>query len=221
MPAVVSIHFVSLHFSRKLGRHCHSKVTTSTSSKAAASFREPTPAWPEPCVESLAALLPWAAGLGARCVNVTIPPLRSRCSQTGFERYQDALNFAYGLLHAIRFAAEEAGAAVALEAGIGGCLLSPVELREIIDNANSWAVGSVIDADRIAAGGCVEDWLRTLTHRVHAVRLPGDYSRESTGAAPRSGGFESPLNRLLDELRYDRAVILPKGERARGREEAR
>ena len=167
-------------------------------------------------VESLAALLPWAAKLGARCVNVTIPPLQSRCGQAGFARYQDALNFAYGLLHSIRFEAEETGVAVALEPVIGGCLLSPVELREIIDNANSWAVGLVVDADRIAAVGSVEDWLKTLTHRIHAVRLPRDGTVESTGAPP-GGRFDTPVNRLLDELRYDRVVVLPMRERARSR----
>ena len=90
---------------------------------------------------------------------------------------------------------------MALEPVIGGCLLSPVELREIIDNANSWAVGSVVDADRVAAGGCVEDWVRTLAHRIHAVRLAGDSEVPSS--------VESPLNGLLDELRYDRLVIEP------------
>ncbi|MCH7632022.1 MAG: hypothetical protein IIB59_02315 [Planctomycetes bacterium] len=167
-------------------------------------------------VESLAALLPWAAKLGARCVNVTIPPLQSLCGQVGFARYQDALNFAYGLLHSIRFAAEDTGVAVALEPVIGGCLLSPVELREIIDNANSWAVGLVVDADRIAAVGSVEDWLKTLTHRIHAVRLPRDGTVESTGAPP-GGRFDTPVNRLLDGLCYDRVVVLPMRERARSR----
>ncbi len=171
-------------------------------------------------VESLSALLPWAAKLGARCVNVAIPPLQSRCGQAGLARYQDALNFAYGLLHSIRFEAEEAGVAVALEPVIGGCLLSPVELREIIDNANSWAVGSVVDADRIAAVGSVEDWLRTLTHRVHAVRLPRHLATESTGAPQPGSRFDAPVNRLLDELRYDRVVVLPMRERARSRGEA-
>ncbi len=64
-------------------------------------------------------LLNRAATHGARCLNLTIPPVRGSFQAPGpettgmvaFDRYQAALNFAYGLLHELRFEAERLGVA--------------------------------------------------------------------------------------------------------------
>lgn len=122
-------------------------------------------------VESVTAMLRQAGRLEARCLNLTIPPIRPAKSDDGFSRYQDAREFAYGLLYRVRFEAEAAGAPIALEAGDGDVLTSPVELREIIDAANSWAVGVCVDVGRVARIGVAEDWITTLHRRIHAVRL--------------------------------------------------
>jgi sugar phosphate isomerase/epimerase len=115
----------------------------------------------------IARAVPWRA----RCLNLAIPPLAVTPGDEGFSSYRDALNFAYKLLEGVRFEAEAAGVAVALEAGAGHTLLSPVELCEIIDAANSWAVGVCIDVATVARFGSPAEWIRTLARRIHAVRL--------------------------------------------------
>ena len=158
-------------------------------------------------VETVSSQLRAAASLGARVLNVGIPPVQQGCPGRGFARYQEGLNFAYELLHRARREAEATGVAVALEAADGGCLLSPVELREIIDVANSWAVGACIDAARIALFGSPADWVRTLQHRVQAVRLSPSLDEPKHGAA---GGDEyaEELIRSLDDVPADRPLIV-------------
>ncbi len=173
-------------------------------------------------------LLSRAASLGAQCLNLTIPPIAklehggaplghatpSVPQREGFASYQEALNLAYQLLHRVRMDAEGSGVVVALEAGRGGCLLSPVELREIIDAANSWAVGACVDAASVAPFSSPADWIRTLAGRLHAVRLG---PRVQTGAPEVADGLPSTrtdkmlharaINDALNEIRYDRSVI--------------
>lgn len=167
-------------------------------------------------VAETAELLSRAATLGARCLNLTIPPVRGSSQAPGpeptgmaFDRYQAALNFAFGLLHELRFEAERLGVALALEAGANGCLLSPVELREVIDAANSWAVGACIDTDRIARLGPPEDWLTTLNQRVHCVRA--SVASVPEGRAPSTNdatGMIETVVPALDAIRYGGPVIL-------------
>lgn len=182
----------------------------------------------------VSSLLNRAASLGAQCLNLTIPPIaklehggapaegdislghatQSVPQRDGFASYQEALNLAYQLLHRVRMDAEGSGVVVALEAGRGGCLLSPVELREIIDAANSWAVGACVDAAHVARFSSPADWIRTLAGRLYAVRLE---HRVQTDAAEVVDGLPSTrtdkmlharaINDALNEIRYDRLVI--------------
>lgn len=182
----------------------------------------------------VASLLNRAASLGAQCLNLTIPPIarlehggapaegdislghatQSVPQREGFASYQEAINLAYQLLHRVRMDAEGSGVVVALEAGRGGCLLSPVELREIIDAANSWAVGACVDAAHVARFSSPADWIRTLAGRLYAVRLE---HRVQTDAAEVVDGLPSTrtdkmlharaINDALNEIRYDRSVI--------------
>lgn len=126
---------------------------------------------PEEAIAEVIDLLYRAADVGASCLSLTLPPVRSASEGVASFRYQDALTLAYKILRGARFDAEAAGVPLALEGAAGGCLLSPVELREIIDAAASWAVGACIDAARLAQVGTLDDWVTTLTHRVHATRL--------------------------------------------------
>ena len=132
----------------------------------------------EAVVHDLKDALEVSGGLGVTCLSVTLPPITSRRDPTlssgatgGFARYQDQLNFAFQILHRLRFAAERNGVALAVEGAAGGGLLSPVELREIIDEANSASVGVCIDVDQIAPIGSPADWITTLGHRVRVVRF--------------------------------------------------
>ena len=69
-------------------------------------------------------------------------------------------------------------------------MLSPVELREIIDEANSASVGVCIDVDRVAQVGSAADWITTLRHRVHVVRFGRpDALDDALGVLVR-GGFD-------------------------------
>ncbi len=113
------------------------------------------------------AVLGAAGSAKARSLNVMIPPVGSG----GFAGYQDALNFACGLMREGRYAAEVGGVPLAVEVACGGCLLSPVELREIVDKANSWAVGACVEVGRVCEVGDLGDWLDTLRARVHCVRM--------------------------------------------------
>jgi sugar phosphate isomerase/epimerase len=162
----------------------------------------------ETAIEHVRALLNRAADLDACCLNLALPPVRAGEGENGFARYQDGLNFAYRLLHEVRYEAESSGVAVALEAAAGGSLLSPVELREMIDGANSWAVGACIDVARITRIGLPADWLATLRHRVHAVRV-GDVSWAGQDLAGRD---QPPLDlpavsAALAEIPYEGPII--------------
>jgi len=132
----------------------------------------------EAVVSILNEALEVSGGLGATCLAVTLPPIvtprdptKTAGAAVAFTRYQDHLNFAFQILHRLRFAAERSGVAMAVEGAAGGGLLSPVELREIIDEANSASVGVCLDIDRIAKIGSTADWITTLRHRIRAVRF--------------------------------------------------
>jgi sugar phosphate isomerase/epimerase len=158
-------------------------------------------------VNAVCAQLHAAAAIGAKVLNLHLPPVRGSGRGEGFGRYQEGVNFAYELLHRARLEAEATGVAVALEAADGGCLLSPVELREIIDAANSWAVGACVDAGRIALLGSPADWVGTLEHRVQAVRLSPSLDEPKRGATGGSAWAEELL-RSLDNVPADRPLII-------------
>jgi len=142
-----------------------------------------------------------AASLGAKVLNLSIPPLRRGADGVGFTRYPNALNFAYELLRRLRIEAEAAGVTVALEAAKDGSLLSPVEVGELIDAVNSPAVGVCLDVERIASIGSPLDWIRTLHRRILAVRFGGAASQ--TSQMPIAG-----LTQALEDIPLDCPLIL-------------
>jgi sugar phosphate isomerase/epimerase len=162
----------------------------------------------EPAIEEVCDLLQQAERLQARCLNLTIPPLRSGGDGLGFSRYQDALNFAFRLLHEARYEAESTGVPCALEVPADGCLLSPVETREVIDQGASWAVGACLDVRRIARIGSPADWLTTLGRRVNSlrVRITPEAGAGSVGTAEPEIGFAS-LWAVLDEVSFEGPMI--------------
>ena len=155
---------------------------------------------------SVIGLLDGVRMIGARCLNLTIPPIGPSPGGVGFAHYSDAMNFAYGLLRRVRFEAEAAGVAVALEAVCGGALISPVELRELVDSANSWAVGACIDVGRTLAIGSPADWIETLGRRVHSVRIDPDSPPGETRRDARPVDFAA-LFRALDRVPRERPII--------------
>ncbi len=159
-----------------------------------------------------------AQALGASRLNLSLPPVTGIDSPSTFARYQSAMNYAHEFLLRIRFDAEAAGVAIALEASSAGCLNSPVELRELLNQMNSPAVGACLDAGRLDQPGELDDWLRTLTHRVGAIRLTDGVAMRDhpTRSAPPSGtdaisfaGVDEmkSLVRVLNEINYEGLVI--------------
>ncbi len=137
----------------------------------------------------------------AKVLSVAIGAVSRTPEEDGrcFQRYQDALNFAYELLHALRLEAEAKGVALALEAPSAGSLISPVELRELIDAANSAAVGACLDVARIRQlGAPPAEWIETLGARVQAIRLSGACSPKEAAAT---------LGACLDAVPLDRPLI--------------
>lgn len=122
-------------------------------------------------IPAVIAALAATAQLGATCLNLSLAPLENADHPHGFPSYQSAINFLHRLFDATRFEAERSGVALAIEVANGGCFLSPVEMRELIDASSSWALGVCLDTARLAAIGNPADWIQTLTHRVHAVRI--------------------------------------------------
>jgi len=168
----------------------------------------------ETAIHETTALLTAAAEIRAACVNLSLPPLSPTVTDdrpvAAFRRYQDQLNFAFQLLHRARFAAERHGVALALECASGGGLLSPVELRELVDEANSIAVGVCLDVKRVARHGSPVDWLQTLRHRVHSVRIEADENADALLSSLQRWGFEGSV--ILDgpeALGRVRAVLAP------------
>jgi hypothetical protein len=159
-------------------------------------------------VQSMSAQLQAASSLAAMVLNLSIPPVRRSNDGEGFARYQDALNFAYELLHRVRFEAEATGVTVALEAAMEGCLFSPVEVRELIDAVNSSAIGVCLDVERIGAMGSPLDWIHTLHRRVQAVRYTDVPCSAGTAVAQTSQVPIDTLIQALDGIPSDCPLIL-------------
>ena len=146
-------------------------------------------------IAEVSALLRLAGRLSAQYVSIQIPAAAGK--QTS---HQAMFNFTHELLDGVRFEAERAGAALAMELQRDGWLSSPVEARDLADRANSWAVGVSICGDDAAYLG---DALQTLTHRVHCVRVGIDLVADSSAMAT--------VGEVLDKCIYRRAVCVPAG----------
>ena len=90
-------------------------------------------------------------------------------------RYQDALNRTSEALETLRPDLERHGVVVALIPCRYGFLLSPPELRELLERANSPMVGAALDVAACARVGNPLDWIETLNCHLRSVDL-GDSS---------------------------------------------
>ena len=120
--------------------------------------------------------------------------------------HRDMTSLAYRLLHNIRFEAERCGVMIALEAGAHGHLLSPIELREVIDAVNSWAIGVCVDVNRIAIFSHPVDWIYSLGRRIHAIRI-NDFTDRKDAANGGALGFTT-IEPVLDHIDYGGVVIV-------------
>ena len=108
-----------------------------------------------PAIDRVNNLLQQSAQVGARCLALGLPGVSFEAGSGCFSRYQEVLDFVYALLREVRFEAEACGVPIAVEAMRDQSLMSPSELRGIVDGANSWAVGVCVDTGTPGrAGSC-------------------------------------------------------------------
>jgi hexulose-6-phosphate isomerase len=124
--------------------------------------------------------------------------------------YADALVRTYQALERLVPEAERRGVVIALENVWNSFLLSPVELRDLIDRVNAAWVGAYLDVGNVLKYGFPEDWILTLGRRVVRVHVkdyqvavgtsqgfvpPGDGDTDwpAVMAALREVGYDGPL----------------------------
>ncbi len=166
-----------------------------------------------PAIDRVNNLLQQSAQVGARCLALGLPGVSFEAGSGCFSRYQEVLDFVYALLREVRFEAEACGVPIAVEAMRDQSLMSPSELRGIVDGANSWAVGVCVDTGRLAGRGHAADWIETLGRRVHLVRL----GTIGEGGVPAESDLVG-LASALDSVPIDRPIVgvaLPSPDRLR------
>ena len=90
--------------------------------------------------------------------------------------YQQVWDNLVGVLKDLAPAAESHDVAIGLENVWNKFLLSPKEMRDIVDEINSEWVGTYLDTANMMAYGYPEHWIRELGHRIKRVHFK-DFSR--------------------------------------------
>jgi hexulose-6-phosphate isomerase len=85
--------------------------------------------------------------------------------------YADALTRAYEALRELAPEAESRGVVIAIENVWNGFLLSPVEMRELIDRVNSPWVRVYFDVGNVLVYGFPQDWIDILGARIARIHL--------------------------------------------------
>lgn len=128
-------------------------------------------------VDLTARTLEQAAWLGAVSLAV-LPAIVADGSQGSGSAgtYAEALNGTHRALQRLAFVAERNGVTIALAGARRGFLLSPVELRELLDEQHLPSVGACLDLDASRSIGSTRDWIETLGRRIHCVVVGGRLS---------------------------------------------
>jgi hexulose-6-phosphate isomerase len=167
---------------------------------AACHAGSPNPATQHRAVERIQAALDCAAWLGAEVLAVE-PAIVSPASSGPDDAcsYVHALNGTHAALQRLRFAAERRGVSIAVMAARNRFLLSPVELRDLIDEQAAPSVGACLDVVACAAFGRPEDWVHALGPRIRCLCL-GDQAGPSPSAdcAEPPAAFQRVYRALLD-----------------------
>ncbi len=137
-----------------------------------ASYTSPDPADRARAKEWTIAGLDRARWLGTDALLV-VPGLVSHFEQptrpvTG---YAEALDLAFEALRELAPEAEDRGVAIAIENVWNQFLLSPVEMRDLIDRVNSPGVKAYIDVGNVLKFGFPQDWIDTLGRRIARIHL--------------------------------------------------
>ena len=175
------------------------------------SYASPDPADRERARQWTIAGLARAQWLGADALLV-VPGLVShfRKPTERIVGYAEAMDRTFHALRALAPEAESRGVTIAIENVWNQFLLSPVELRGLIDELNSPYVGVYLDVGNVLKFGFPEDWIETLGRRVVRVHLKdfklevgtldgfcplgdGDVNWPMVMAALRQVGYDGPL----------------------------
>lgn len=124
-----------------------------------------------------------AAALGAGAILV-VPGQVGPAADGSSVSYDAAYERAEEFLAALAPEAESAGVDLAIENVWNKFLLSPLEMKRIIDDSGSARIGAYFDVGNILLYGYPEQWIEILGPRVRRVHLK-DFRRSTD----KSGGF--------------------------------
>jgi len=115
--------------------------------------------------------------------------------------YEQSFNNVFTALAQLTERAEELGVYLAFENPAAALLLSPLELRDLIDELNSPFLGSCYNPAHTAHLGDPTDWLRILANRVFVVRLAYDKTVETPGI------FDEAIVEELKRFTFDGPIV--------------
>ena len=160
-------------------------------------------------VEAMARTLEIASWLGVDSV-LTVPG-----SVTPEVAYDAAIENALGAIEDLVPNAERLKVSVAIENVWNKFLLSPLEMRDFIDQFQSEYVGAYFDVGNIVLYGYPEQWIRILGHRICMV-----HAKDFRASAGNFDGFvmlmEGDVNwpavmAAFRDVGYDRALVAEYG----------
>ncbi len=127
--------------------------------------------------------------------------------------YEVAYNRAYEALKELAPVAEEYKVSIAIENVGNKFLLSPLEMRGLIDSIDSQYVGAYFDVGNILSCGYPDQWIRILGERIKKIHLK-DYRRRTSDMVDLLAGDVDyiAVKAMLDKIGYDNwltAEMLP------------
>jgi hexulose-6-phosphate isomerase len=148
-------------------------------------------------IDRARAALDRAARIGAETL-VVVPAVIAAASDEPSDggSYADALNGTHYAIQRLRYHAERCGVTLGLAVPGNRFLLSPVELRELIDEEHVPCLGACLDLEACAPIGRADDWIRILAPRICCVRA---------GDAIGDADWRHTL-RALDEVGYEGSI---------------
>lgn len=158
-----------------------------------------------------------AAALGVGAVLI-VPGQVGTGSGGPMVRYDTAYDRAAAFLADIAPVAEAVGVDIGVENVWNKMLLSPLEMRQIVDGVGSERVGVYFDVGNILLYGYPEHWIEILGSRVRRIHLKdyrrsggfcpigeGDVDWEAVGAALNGIGYDGPLTAEVTPNEEERA----------------
>lgn len=160
--------------------------------------------------ELTAALLDRAWWMGAPVVVVVPGVVGGTHEKAPRARYADALARSAAALRRLWPEGEMRGVQIAIENTCSRFLLSPAEMRELVDQVNSPWVTACFDVGNVQHIGYPQDWIATLGRRISRVRVrdykigpadsdgdcplgDGDVDWAEVTAALRNANYEGPV----------------------------